>query len=90
MSRQAKRDRQTLERCYFLFLATLVSNGVMEVLSQQQPQHLNTVLLSVVQGAVELTDPVVRALTDPVIRELTDPVVRELTDPAVRQLNDPW
>ena len=59
LSPQTKRDRQTLERCYFLFLATLVSNGVLEVLSQQPPQHLDTVLLSVVQGAVELADPVV-------------------------------
>ncbi len=57
---EARLERQSLQRSYFSFIAAIVGSGLMEVLASQDPATLQQVLVSLVQGAVEYPDPVVR------------------------------
>ena len=57
----ATRERQMLQRQYYNFIDTVVTNNVTEVLSAEQNLGvLQQVLLSVIQGSVEFPDPVVK------------------------------
>jgi exportin-T len=57
---ESVRDRQSLQRNYFLFISTVVgSSEVVAVLDCVPLQGLEQLLGSVVQGAIELPDPVV-------------------------------
>uniref|UniRef100_A0A0B6ZHY5 Exportin-T n=1 Tax=Arion vulgaris TaxID=1028688 RepID=A0A0B6ZHY5_9EUPU len=49
-------EKKLLRRGYFLFLATIVCN-CLDVLKLQDMQNLNQVLMSIIQGAVEIPDP---------------------------------
>ncbi|BFZ08391.1 hypothetical protein BsWGS_11430 [Bradybaena similaris] len=49
-------EKKLLQRGYFLFLATIVCN-CLDVLRLQDVQNLNQVLMSIIQGAVEIPDP---------------------------------
>ncbi|XP_035825468.1 exportin-T isoform X2 [Aplysia californica] len=54
--RVSAEEKKLLQRGYFLFLATIVSN-CLDVLKAQEMQNLNQVLMSIISGAVELPDP---------------------------------
>ncbi len=58
---EARLERQSLQRSYFSFLAAIAGSGLTEVLAAQDPPTLEQVLLSLIQGAVEFPDPVVRS-----------------------------
>ncbi|KAB7494410.1 Exportin-T, partial [Armadillidium nasatum] len=47
------RSRKALPKTYYLFLNTILSNGLSDVLSSHDPALLQQVLMSVVQGAVD-------------------------------------
>ncbi|XP_013079973.2 exportin-T-like [Biomphalaria glabrata] len=49
-------EKKLLQRGYFLLLATIVCNCI-DVLKAQDMQNLNQVLMSLIQGAVDLPDP---------------------------------
>ncbi|CAL1531674.1 unnamed protein product [Lymnaea stagnalis] len=49
-------EKKLLQRGYFLFLSTIVCN-CLDVLKAQSMENLNQVLMSLIQGAVELPDP---------------------------------
>jgi len=53
------REKETLRRSYFLFVAAIVTNDVTSVLTSQNCQDLDQVLMTLIQGAVEFPDPVV-------------------------------
>jgi exportin-T len=56
----AMRDRQMLQRQYFHFIATIVTNNVTDVFSaEENAQVLQQVMMSVIQGSVDFPDPVV-------------------------------
>lgn len=56
----ATREKQMLQRQYFNFIATIVTNNVTEVLSAKENSGiLQQVMLSVIQGSVDFPDPVV-------------------------------
>eukprot|EP00795_Rhopilema_esculentum_P002275 gene2275-17888_t len=54
---QAVKERQILRRSYYLFLCTIVNNGVVEVIVNCGADSIKTILYSVVQGAAEIPDP---------------------------------
>lgn len=67
-----KRTRKLLQRNYYLFLTTLVSNNMLDVIAVQEANVLNQVLMSVVQGAVEFHDPVAQKNCFVILRRLTE------------------
>ncbi|CAL4069597.1 unnamed protein product, partial [Meganyctiphanes norvegica] len=67
-----KRTRKLLQRNYYLFLTTLVSNNLLDVIAVQEANVLNQVLMSVVQGAVEFQDPVAQKNCFVILRRLTE------------------
>lgn len=56
---QALRERQLLRRQYFQFIAAIVTNNVTDVLAAQDPNVLQEVMMTVIQGSVDFPDPVV-------------------------------
>ncbi|XP_074646295.1 exportin-T-like [Tubulanus polymorphus] len=68
----ATSEKKMLQRSYFLFLCVLVSNNVTEVLSNQDPQNLQQVLMTVIQGAVELPDPVGQKMCFSILKKLVE------------------
>lgn len=54
---QALKEKQLLQRSYYLFLATIVNTNILDVLSNQDPNNVKEILLSIVGGAVEIPDP---------------------------------
>lgn len=54
---QAVKEKQLLQRSYYLFLATIVNTNILDVLSNQDSNNVKEILLSVVGGAVEIPDP---------------------------------
>ncbi|XP_057296563.1 exportin-T-like [Hydractinia symbiolongicarpus] len=54
---QALKEKQLLQRSYFLFISTIVNNNILEVLLNQDSSNVKEILLSIVHGAVEIPDP---------------------------------
>eukprot|EP01135_Chromosphaera_perkinsii_P006917 Nk52_evm5s628 gene=Nk52_evmTU5s628 len=53
----AVRDKTMLQKTYYLFLNSIMTNDLMDILtSEKNAPHLNTVLQTVIQGAIEGTD----------------------------------
>jgi exportin-T len=61
-----------LQRSYFSFLAALVNNDVAEVLSMQEPSDLHQVLVTVIQGAVDIPDPQGQKVCYGILRRLIE------------------
>ncbi|UYV62673.1 XPOT [Cordylochernes scorpioides] len=61
---EAQREKLLLQRNYYAFIAAIVTNNVVEAITDKVlvAEMLKHVLLSIVQGAVEIPDPVVRNL----------------------------
>ena len=56
---QGKREKQLLQRNYFQFVTSIVTNNVIEVLSAQESSFLEQVMMSIIRGAVDFPDPIV-------------------------------
>ncbi|XP_031566606.1 exportin-T-like isoform X2 [Actinia tenebrosa] len=69
---QVAKEKETLRRSYFLFISAIVSNNVAEVLTNQEPQNVHQVLLTIIQGAVDYPDPVAQKLCFNILRKLVD------------------
>ncbi|XP_066912669.1 exportin-T-like [Clytia hemisphaerica] len=54
---QALREKQLLQRSYYLFIATITNMSILEVISSQESNNVKEILLSIVHGAVEVDDP---------------------------------
>ncbi|KAJ7331256.1 hypothetical protein OS493_020041 [Desmophyllum pertusum] len=69
---QAAKEKETLRRSYFLFVAAVVTNDVIVVLTSQTPQDLHQVLLTLIQGGVECPDPVAQKISFNILRKLVE------------------
>lgn len=69
---QALRDLQQLQRAYFQFLASIVTNNVQEVLELQDIQSQEQVMTSIIYGAVDVSDPVVQKTCFSILKKLVD------------------
>ncbi|GFU05315.1 exportin-T [Nephila pilipes] len=68
----AQNERQLLQRSYFLFISVIVSNNITEVMSTQNMQNLEQVLLTVIQGAVNFPDPVAQKTCFSILKKMVD------------------
>jgi exportin-T len=73
---EALRDYQSLQRCYFLFLNSIATNNITEVIAKVTTilgcNNLEEVLGTLVQGAVSFPDPAVQKLCFGVLKRLID------------------
>ncbi|KAJ9595161.1 hypothetical protein L9F63_013519, partial [Diploptera punctata] len=69
---QEKREKQLLQRNYFQFIASIVTNNIIEVLSTQDSNFLEQVMLSIIRGAVDFPDPVAQKTCFSILRKLVD------------------
>ncbi|KAL1435937.1 hypothetical protein MTO96_010704 [Rhipicephalus appendiculatus] len=69
---QALRDRQLLQRAYFLFVAAIITNNVVEVVASQDAQSLEQVFTTIIQGAVEFPDPVAQKTCFTILRKMVE------------------
>ncbi|KAK7083729.1 hypothetical protein SK128_023939 [Halocaridina rubra] len=69
---EEKRLRKLLQRNYYLFLTTIISNNLFDVLLSLEASILQQVLMSIVQGAVEFPDPVAQKNCFIILRRLTE------------------
>uniref|UniRef100_A0A8C2D587 Exportin-T n=1 Tax=Cyprinus carpio TaxID=7962 RepID=A0A8C2D587_CYPCA len=52
-------EKQMLRRSYFSFIQTIASSGMNEVMaSQGEPENIERVLFTIIQGAVDFPDPI--------------------------------
>ncbi|XP_041348237.1 LOW QUALITY PROTEIN: exportin-T-like [Gigantopelta aegis] len=68
----AATEKKLLQRGYYQFLSTIISNDAIDVLKVQDVQNLNEVLMSVVQGAVECPDPTSQKTCFSILRKMID------------------
>ncbi|XP_065673145.1 exportin-T isoform X2 [Hydra vulgaris] len=54
---QAIKEKQLLQRSYFLFISAIVNSNILEVITNQESSNVKEILLSIVHGAVEIPDP---------------------------------
>jgi len=54
---QALKEKQLLQRSYFLFITTIVNASLVDVIAGQEASNFKEILLSLVHGAVEIPDP---------------------------------
>lgn len=69
---EATREKETLRRSYFLFVAAVVTNDVTIVLTSLNHQDLRQVLMTLIQGAVEFPDPVAQKISFNILRKLVE------------------
>uniref|UniRef100_A0A2R5L8T3 Exportin-T n=1 Tax=Ornithodoros turicata TaxID=34597 RepID=A0A2R5L8T3_9ACAR len=69
---QAQRDRQLLQRAYFLFVAAIVTNNVIEVIACQDAQSLEQVFNTIIQGAVDFPDPVAQRTCFTILKKMVE------------------
>ncbi|XP_063443506.1 exportin-T-like isoform X2 [Mytilus trossulus] len=65
-------DKKMLQRSYYLFICTIVANDVLDVLKNQDMQNLNQVLITFIQGAVDIPDPQSQKMCFNILRKLVD------------------
>ncbi|XP_052084382.1 exportin-T-like isoform X1 [Mytilus californianus] len=65
-------DKKMLQRSYYLFICTIVCNDVLDVLKNQDMQNLNQVLITFIQGAVDIPDPQSQKMCFNILRKLVD------------------
>uniref|UniRef100_A0A3B3DXD2 Exportin-T n=1 Tax=Oryzias melastigma TaxID=30732 RepID=A0A3B3DXD2_ORYME len=51
-------ERQMLRRSYFSFIQTMTGSGMNEVMANQGAENIERILFTIIQGAVDLPDPV--------------------------------
>ncbi|XP_064088049.1 exportin-T-like [Macrobrachium nipponense] len=69
---EEKRTRTLLQRNYYLFLTTIISNNLIDVIAALESNILHQVLMSIVQGAIEFPDPVAQKNCFVILRRLTE------------------
>ncbi|XP_065889699.1 exportin-T-like isoform X2 [Dysidea avara] len=69
---EAARDRQNLQKCYYLFISSLVNNDAVEVISSQGSTQLHEVLDSIVQGTMDFPDPSGQKVCFGILRKLVE------------------
>jgi len=69
---QAVKEKETLRRSYFLFIAAVATNDVTVVLTSQSAEDLRQVLLTLIQGGVEFPDPVAQKISFNILRKLVE------------------
>ena len=70
---EAARDKTMLQKSYYLFLSSIMTNGQSSVLiSPKNSQHLNTVLQTVIQGSVEGEDSQTKKLCFSILRKVVE------------------
>ncbi|XP_033110914.1 exportin-T-like [Anneissia japonica] len=72
MDMQARRDKQSLQKGYFNFLQVLVIHDLAEVMSNQEQQNFEQILLTIVEGAIESQDPVAQKTCFNILKRLND------------------
>lgn len=65
-------DRRLLQRGYFTFISTVVTNNVAQVLSNQSPQSLHQVLMTIIYGAVDIPDPMSQKICFQILKKLIE------------------
>lgn len=69
---QAQRERQMLQRSYFLFIAAIVTNNVTEVIANQESQNMEQVVLTIIQGAVNFPDPIAQKTCFGILKKMVE------------------
>jgi exportin-T len=59
-----RQEVRMLQRIYFQFIATIVTNNVTEVLEMQESEALEQVMTSIIRGATDFPDPLVSHLNN--------------------------
>lgn len=72
LDQETAEERKMLRRSYFLFISTLICNDGVDVLGSQDMQNLHDVLVTIVQGAVELPDPQSQKMCFSILRKLVE------------------
>jgi exportin-T len=57
LDHSAQKERQSLQKTYFIFLNALIANNFAQVVANQGPENAHQVLSTLVQGAVDFPDP---------------------------------
>uniref|UniRef100_T1JL81 Exportin-T n=1 Tax=Strigamia maritima TaxID=126957 RepID=T1JL81_STRMM len=68
----AVRDKQTLQRSYFLFISAILTNGVDDVIASQDVGNVREILLTIIQGVVTFPDPVAQKTCFNILRKLVE------------------
>ncbi|KAL5516022.1 hypothetical protein EMCRGX_G001278 [Ephydatia muelleri] len=66
------RERQNLQKAYYLFISSLTTNDVTQVIANQGAQFLEEVLGTLITGSVEFPDPVTQKLCFSIMKKLID------------------
>lgn len=69
---EAANDRRLLHRGYFLFLSTIVSNDCINIFQTLELGSVNQVMMSVVEGVVQIQDPVTQRCCFCILRKLVE------------------
>ncbi|XP_046840739.1 exportin-T-like [Xenia sp. Carnegie-2017] len=69
---QATREKMSLKSSYIHFIACLVNNNVVQVILNQEPQNTKEVLNTIIQGAVDATDPVCQKSCFGILKKLIE------------------
>ncbi|KAJ8301279.1 hypothetical protein KUTeg_020266 [Tegillarca granosa] len=65
-------EKKMLQRSYYLFISTIVSNDGLDVLKNQEMQNLHQVLITIVQGAADIPDPQSQKMCFNILKRLID------------------
>lgn len=69
---EEQRDRNSLQKSYFLFISSTVSNNLHTVISNQSSEKVQELLNVLIQNAVEFPDPAVQRICFGVVKKLVD------------------
>ncbi|XP_056000713.1 exportin-T-like isoform X2 [Ostrea edulis] len=65
-------EKKMLQRSYYLFLSTIISNDCLDVLKNQEMNNLHDLLLTIVQGAADIPDPQSQKMCYNIMRKLIE------------------
>lgn len=69
---EEQRERQHLQKAYFLFISSVTGNGLANIIAQQNSQSMQEVLGSVIQGALVFPDPAVQKVCFGILKNLVE------------------
>ncbi|XP_062575597.1 exportin-T-like isoform X1 [Saccostrea cucullata] len=65
-------EKKMLQRSYYLFLSTIISNDCLDVLKNQEMNNLHNLLVTIVQGAADIPDPQSQKMCYNIMRKLIE------------------
>lgn len=65
-------EKKMLQRSYYLFLSTIISNDCLDVIKNQEMNNLHSLLLTVVQGAADIPDPQSQKMCYNIMKKLVE------------------